>query len=275
MTVLWGRYAAVTLGNRVSGRAIKYDRLKIVFQVDKTSESNANTAKISIYNLSAEGRARAEEEKAFVLLEAGYETGFGQIFAGDVTRAYISRQGADWVVTVECGDGAEALRSAHVDKSYAPGTDYQNIIRDVAQSLVDQGKIVIGSILGTRSEKTQTGLSVSGQSQAVLDDLTKKQGLEWSIQDETLQILPRDKDIGRTAVLLTPDTGLIGSPIRREVEGGAGVEFKALLVPDIFPGRLVRIESRQLDGLFKVRKAAYSGDTHGQNWYVSGTGVAL
>lgn len=275
MTVFWNRYAAVTLGSKESGRALKFEQLKIVFQVEKTSESSANTAKISVYNLSDQGRALAEGQKAFVLLEAGYTDAFGQLFVGTIRRAYISRQGPDWVTTVECGDGGQALRATHIDKSYAPGTDYKQIIQDVAKSYVDQGRIVIGSLIGIQSEKAQTGLSVSGSSQSVLDDLTAKQGLEWSIQDETLQILPKQTDIGRQAVLLTPQTGLVGSPIRREVDSGAGVEFTALIQPALFPGRRVKIESRQINGFYKLRQVSFSGDTHGQAWYAAGKAVAL
>ena len=275
MTVFFDRYAAVTLGGRSSGRAVRYEGLRVVFQVEKSSESNANTAKVSVFNLSVEGRALAEEEKAFLLLEAGYRGRFGQLFVGDITRAYISRQGPDWVTTVECGDGSRALRSTHIDKSYAPGTDYADIFKDVVRSFVDQGKVGIGSMLGVKSEKAQTGLSLSGNSKAVLDDLTEKQGLEWSIQDETVQVLPKNAHIGRQAVLLTPDTGLIGSPIRREVDGGAGVEFRTLLIPALLPGRMTKIESRQINGFFKLRQVNFSGDTHGQSWYADGKAVAL
>jgi len=273
MEHLWQRYAAVTLGNRENGEAVKYDGLRIVFQVEKNSESNANTAKISIYNLGSKGRALAERKKAFVLLEAGYGERFEQLFYGDVTRAYISRQGPDWVITAECGDGSVALRSVHIDKSYAPGTDVKNIIQDVVQGFVDQGKVVIGSLLGLKSEKAQSGMALSGAGKSILDDLTRKQGLEWSIQDNTLQILPSDRDIGRQAVLLSPSTGLIGSPIRREVEGGQGVEFKALILPQLFPGRLIKIESRQVTGFFKLREVSFAGDTHGQPFYASGKAV--
>ena len=124
MGALWNRYAAVTLFNKNSSEAVKYDRLKIIFQIEKNSESNANTAKISIFNLSEKGRALAEQKGGRVLLEVGYQSSIEQLFVGDITRAYISHQGADWVATVECGDGADAIRSVHIDKSYAPGVDF-------------------------------------------------------------------------------------------------------------------------------------------------------
>lgn len=276
MEYLFDRYAAVTLGNKETGQGKKYEGLRVIFQVEKNSESNANTAKVSIYNLSEAGSALAEDEHATVLLEVGYDTRIEQLFQGDVSRAYISRQGADWVTTVECGDGADALRSTHIDKSYAPGVNYNDVINDVVQSFVDQGKVVIGSLLGVKSEKAQTGIAVSGSSKAVLDDLAARQGLEWYIEGNALYMLEHGADAGLQAVSLTSETGLIGSPIRREVDGGMGVEFKSLILPQLVPGRLIRIESRRIDGAFyKLRSVGFAGDTHGNAWYATGKAVAL
>ena len=275
MDRLWQRYIAVTIGTKGGGEAVKFDGLRIVFQVEKTSESTANTAKISVYNLGGRGRALAEKEKTIVILEVGYGGGIEQLFYGDITRAYISRQGADWVTTMECGDGSEALRSAHIDKSYAPGTDLKQVINDVAQGLVDRGKVVMGSLLGIESEKAQGGISLSGRNKTILDELTAKQGLEWSVQDNVLQILPKDQDSGLQAVLLTPETGLVGSPVKREVDGGLGVEFKALIQPRLTPGRMVRIESREVDGDYKLVEVKFAGDTHADAFYAAGKAVAL
>jgi hypothetical protein len=272
---LWQRYVAVTFGNQETSEATKFEGLRVIFQVEKNAESNPNTAKISVYNLGARGRALAERQKAVVLLEVGYGNRRDQLFYGDITRAYISRQGPDWVTTVECGDGSDALRSVHIDKSYAPGTDLKQVIKDVAQSFVDQGKVVMGSLLGIESEKAQSGIALSGSSKPILDDLTAKQGLEWSIQDNTLQILPTDQDNGLQAVLLTPETGLIGSPVKREVDGGMGVEFKALIQPQLTPGRLVKIQSREIEGVYKLNEVAFQGDTHGQAFYASGKAVQI
>jgi hypothetical protein len=272
---LFKRRVAVTIGNASSSEAVRHDRLRVIFQVEKTSESNANTAKISVFNMSDRGRALAEKEKSFVLLEAGYGDRIEQLFYGDITRAYISHQGPDWVTTVECGEASNALRSVHIDKSYAPGTDLKQVVKDVAQGFVDQGKVVIGSLLGVKSQKSQSGLALSGPGQTILDDLAAKLGLEWSIQGNALQVLPRDKDLGLQAVLLSSATGLIGSPVRRELEGGQGVEFSALIQPQLLPGRLVRIESRHVTGLYKIRSVSFAGDTHGQPFYASGKAVAL
>jgi hypothetical protein len=216
-----------------------------------------------------------EQPRAMVILEVGYGQRIEQLFYGDITRAYVSRQGPDWVTTVECGDGSQALRSTHIDKSYAPGTDLKQVITDVAKSFVDQGKVVMGSLLGVKSEKAQSGIALSGGSKTILDDLAAKQDLEWSVQNNTLQVLPKAKDSGLRAVLLTPSTGLIGSPVKREIDNGPGVEFKALIQPQLIPGRLVKIQSREIDGLFKLNAVAFQGDTHGQAFYANGKAVQI
>lgn len=275
MERLWNRYVAVTLGSKETAEAVKFTGLRVIFQVEKNLESNPNTAKISVYNLSAQARALAEKEKAVVILDVGYGENIEQLFYGDITRAYISRQGPDRVTTIECGDGSNALRSVHIDMSYAPGTDLKQVIKDVAQSFVDQGKVVMGSLLGIESEKAQTGIALSGSSKRIMDNLTTKQGLEWSIQDNTLQILPTDEDSGLQAVLLTPETGLIGSPVKREIQDGPGIEFKALIQPRLVPGRLVKITSREVDGLYKLRSVSFAGDTHGQAFYAGGKAVQI
>jgi hypothetical protein len=41
-----------------------------------------------------------------------------------------------------------------------------------------------------------------------------------------------------------------------------------LMVPDVWPGRRVRIESEEIDGTFQVSKASYSGDTRGDSWNI-------
>ena len=149
------------------------------------------------------------------------------------------------------------------------------VIKDSAQAFVDQAQVVIGSLTGMKSEKAQAGLTLSGDGKAILDGLAEKQGLEWSIQDNTLQVLAKDGHNGRQAVLLSPATGLVGSPIAREVEGGQGVEFKALIQPKLIPGGLVQIQSRHVSGTFKLRSTAFAGDTHGNDWYAKGKAVAI
>ncbi len=277
--VLFDRSVAVTIGSRKTGDAKKFIGLRTIFQVEKTSESFPNTAKISIYNLAESSRALVRATDPFVMLEVGYGGDLSILYVGDISRAYISRQGPDWVTTAECGDGLNAIRRVSVDKSYAAGTDYKTIIRDVAKTLVDEGKVALGSLLGIESKIARRGDVVSGASKDELDRLTENQGLEWSIQNNTLQVNPKDQALADDAILLTPETGLVDVPVLRDTKyEKTGVEFQCLIVPKIAPGRLVRIRCEQnktVNGFYKVESVNFSGDTHGQAWNANGTAVAI
>jgi len=76
-------------------------------------------------------------------------------------------------------------------------------------------------------------------------------------------------------VLLTPDTGLIGSPERsddiEETQSGErkrlGWRVKSLLNPQIRPGDRLQIKSAEVDGVFRAENVNHFGDTEGGDWY--------
>ena len=63
----------------------------------------------------------------------------------------------------------------------------------------------------------------------------------------------------------SPRIGLIG----KEASKQDGIEFKALIQTTRFkPGRKVKIQSREVDGFFKILKSKFAGDTHAPAWFV-------
>ena len=273
MGLLWRRKASVTFG--VKGEeGIKVTDLRIAFDIEKTSESNANTAKVTIYNLNENNRDLLKnKENLFIILDVGYLNGdIDQLLIADISRSSTKRQGSDFITVIECEDGGQALTEARVDKSYAPGTNLKSVTSDVVNSFVDAGQVAIGTLSRVKDEIAQNGITVSGVSKVIMDDLVEKQDLEWSIQDNEVQVMEPLQDTGEEIVFLTPDTGLIGSPILRE----KGIEFKALIQSTkIRPGRAVNLESRQFKGLYRVNKARYQGDTHDKTWYVICEGIEV
>ena len=267
MGLLWQRKVNAIFG--VKGEdGVKVSGLRVAFDIDKTPQSTANNAKISIYNLNESNRdlLKNDKENLFIILEVGYQDEIDQLWVGDIKRSTTGRKGADFVTTIESEDGGQAIREARIDKSYAPGTNIKSIIGDLANTLKDAGGVAIGTLSRVKDEVTQNGFTASGISKIVLDDLAEKQDLEWSIQDNEVQFLEPDQDTGEEVVLLTPETGLIGSPVSRE----KGIEFKALIqTTKIRPGRPVKIQSRQFDGLYRINKAKYQGDTHDKAWYIT------
>lgn len=281
MAQLWNRKAIVTMGIK-GGQGVKIEGLRIAFDIEKTNAKSANNAKIMIYNLNESNKSLLKtKEDLSLTLEVGYgANGVDLLFTGDIVRSTTQRNGADFITTIEVDDGDESLRKAKLEKSYAAGASEKTIVEDALQSMKDAGQIVIGSIDSLRDEVAQNGFSASGLASNIIEQITSKQGLEFSIQNNETQILGTDEDTGEDAIVLTPSTGLIGSPriglIGKDASKTDGIEFKALIQTTRFkPGRKVKIKSREVDGFFKILKSKFTGDTHAPAWFVNCEGQLI
>ena len=281
MGQLWNRKAIVTMGPK-GGQGVRIEGLRVSFDIEKTNEKSANNAKVLIYNLNESNKSLLKtKEDLSLTLEVGYgANSVDLLFTGDIVRSTTQRRGADFVSTIEIDDGDEALTKATLEKSYEAGTDMKTVIQDALQSMKDTGQVVIGSIGSIKDDIAQNGFSASGLASSIVEQITSKQGLEFSIQDNETQILEAAEDTGEEAIVLTPSTGLIGSPriglIGKEATKQDGIEFKALIQTTRFkPGRKVKIKSREVDGFFKILKSKFAGDTHASAWYVTCEGQLI
>jgi hypothetical protein len=240
--------------------------LQIAFSVEKGTDPSPNGCELSIYNLSKDSRAKVETAQQPVALSVGYGSTLFRLFTGDVQYASSTRQGADWVTTVHLQDGANGYRNSRINISLAAGTTLADAIRQTG----DAFGLPVGNLLEHLKnirggpEVFNRGVVLSGKTNEQFGKLMRMAGYGWSIQDGQLQVLGPDEPMPGTAVLLTPNTGLIGSPER----GDKGVvKVRALLQPYLFPGNPVRVEGLQTTGLFRVEKGKYVGNMQGPEWY--------
>lgn len=271
---LFGRTARLLIFKEGEASAKTISDLRVTFEIEKNSSSNANTAKITVFNLNENSRKFVEREGLRMVLSVGYSgvTGLNPViknlFTGDIKRTATEKSGPDFLTTFETGDGESKIEDSHFDKSYAAKTDVKKIMREVVNSFglnINEENIVdIES-----PKKFVHGVTLSGQTKKIMDDLTDKQGLEWNVQDEFIFVRTPDKIDQIQAVLLNKNTGLLNLPVKRE----KGIEFLSLLNTLLVPNKTVRIESRSLDqqifdGFFNIRKSVFSGDTREGDWIV-------
>lgn len=274
MSQLWNRKAIVTMGPK-GEQGVKIEGLRVSFDIEKTLGQPANNAKVMIYNLNESNKSILKtKENLSLALEVGYGDNVDLLFTGDIVRSTTQRNGADFISTIEIEDGDEGLRKATLDKSYVAGTNEKTIIQDALQSMKDTGQVIIGTIATLKDNIAQNGFSASGLASDIVNGLAKKQDHDFSIQDNETQILKADEDTGEEAIVLTPSTGLIGSPriglIGKDATKTDGIEFKALIQTTRFkPGRIAQIKSREVDGFFKILKSKFTGDTHAPAWFVT------
>jgi hypothetical protein len=251
--------------------------LDIAFNVVRTLTREPNTANITVFNLSPVNRSNLEVlEDAQVELEAGYGNKNGLIFKGDCEVNNVHTF-PDWQSVFEADDGGKAIRFDRVNLSFAPGTTLATVINKVAaEARVGIGNAALaalqGNLVDSGGKSFLNGITVSGNLAKQMNRLTKSSGLEWSIQNDTLQLLVNGQPLPQEAVLLNSDTGLVGAP---SVGNKGEVTFRSLLNKDIVPGGLVQLASQKLTGLFVCRKCTYIGASLGQDWYVDVEAKAL
>lgn len=245
--------------------------LDIEFTITRSLKKEPNTADIRIRNLHPDNRRRIEQARSVrVVLEAGYAPPLGtsMIFAGDLREIYTERDGADWVTHVATGDAEQTSKKARIHITFQPGTAVRKVIEETAKKLIGSYgnlKSIANIEVPNLGEKFNTGTVVSGNAAKELDRLLLSAGLEYSVQNGVLQVVKRGEGLDGTAILLTPATGLVGSP---SVSSDGTVRFRCLMIPDLFPGRKVQLDAINAKGVFIVDACKYVGDTASNDWIV-------
>lgn len=251
--------------------------LDVSFKVKRTLAARAGTLEMEVFNLSQEHRhelATAPRRRTFVSLDAGYEGpgGASRIFTGDLRKAVVARSGVDFVVKITAGDGEHSRRSARVSRSFAAGASLADVMGHLAESL-DVG--IGNAVEALRSARFARGGAVlaggtllHGSAADELTRLCEAAAMEWSVQDNCLQILPLGGSLGRTAILLSPSTGLVDSP---EIVNRRTITAKALIQPGLVPGQRVVVDSSVASGVWRITEVETSGETAGNDWYCTMT----
>lgn len=249
--------------------ALRIEGLRVVFKVERDLKPQPNQVEFVIYNLSESSRAKLENVGQRVVLEAGYEDAVAQVFSGDVRRAFSTKQGSDWLTKIEAGDGERAFVFGRVSKSYAPGTSVADVARDTIKALkTDPGAALekVGQLVGEYS----SGFAQHAKASTELTRLLSPHGFSWSIQSGRIEVLGPNEHLPEAAPLLTPETGLIGSPtisIPTKRTQPSTLKCRSLLLPTLRPGQRVVLKAEAISGTFVATKVAHVGDTHGGDFY--------
>ncbi len=260
--------------------------LSVAFSIERSLKPEPNTAEIQIWNLNADHRSQLEEsgnppkgsgEKGEPLtqpkagvpatIEAGYEAQTSLIFSGTLRTVFTVREGPDLITTLQTGDGEKQYQRSRISLSLAPATPNTSVLQQIVKALgLGEGNLAAASaLLLTLPPLFPQGGVLSGSSSQIMTRVSQSLGFEWSIQDGAVQLLQVSAPIQGTAVLLTPDSGLVGSP---SIDSEGVLTAQCLLIPDIFPGRLLVLESERLSGNYRVEKCNYSGQSAGVEWYI-------
>ncbi len=241
---------------------LSVEQLRVAFEIDKTINEKPNPAKIQVWNLNRDhiNQLLSQDYKK-VALSVGYGE-LRQIYAGDITKIRIQREGLDFVLTLECSDGHQAYTQSRAKTTLKAGATDKQIVEELQKTML---KVQAGAIDIPNQRKLPRGRVLSGNSRDILTKVARNNGADWSIQDGSLVFLPKDKVLNDDAVLISQDTGMINAPEQTD----EGLELTCLLNPALQIGGLVRVESiiEYFNGEYKIVKLAHSGDGIGGDWH--------
>ena len=219
---------------------VKVEGLRIAFDIEKDAEPEPNPAEISVWNLAKKTRAKMLDRIIPLILQAGYVDNIEQIFIGDIRPGGVTtvRSEGDWITTFKAGDGDNAHK-ARIQESFAKGAKPKDVFRKVMEKIEEHlsgNKSLAAKIADKIADAIEAGKKggldavldeffggtiVSGNAIKEISQLLKSFGYGYSIQDGHQQVVEDGKWTDEDPVLLTPDTGLIGSP-----EPGSEIEIK-------------------------------------------------
>lgn len=291
--------------------------LDIEFKVLRTIKSTPNKAVITVWNMNQDHRAQILKRNQPdanpqhivgipVHLEAGYVDNSSTIVQLDLREVSSQRDNNNWKTTLAGDDGGRAWREARISKSFTKGTPISTVLTQCAQAM----GVGFGNVGNFSSGVQIEGLGAVLPSNMVLDGSASTQmdrvvksisntvnglqtGLTWSIQNGVLQILPKGTPLNQSAILVSPQTGLIGSPessIDSSVSLGNPQQFslanavakkpkqpkpkdpgivrlRTLLIPGLVPGRKIDLESAAFSGGYMITEVEYLGQSWSNEWH--------
>jgi hypothetical protein len=263
---LFGRTARLTLGTtQIDCIDSTNAGLALTFHIKKNLKPEPNSVEIKVWNLAPNTRKSIETPKTVpVKLEVGYGGDLFTIYLGELHSAQSARQGADIVTSISSGDKEAGILGARTLIQVPASASPQQLLQFAAQGLTASG---IG--LGNLNTQTPTGTTggpartLHGVASNVFGQVCRANGLEWSVQDGALQVLPIGSSLGATAVRLNADSGMLGSPT---VDTKGILTVKSLIQPDLMPGRPLIVEAAFLQGAYRIEEVEFVGDTWGTSW---------
>jgi hypothetical protein len=210
-----------------------------------------------------------------VQIDAGFVGQTATIFLGEMRSAQTVRSGPETITELNTGDGDVALGLQRMNAAFTAGTTPLAIV----QALLAQAGLGTGNLAAVQSAFTQAqgtlfarGVAFKGNPAQALADICQGLGLEFSIQNGAAQFLSLGQPLAGQAYLLSPATGLIGSPT---VDSAGILSCMTFILPGLNPGAPIQIESAYIQGTFRILSVEFDGDTWGNDWYCKITGASM
>lgn len=283
MTAQYKRKASLTV---ISGnQLIDLTDMHFTFDIRAWTMNTPKTAYIRIYNLSKTTSRLITKEGDQIMVSAGYEGNFNQIFKGEIVQVRNGRENStDTYLDVTAAVSDKLYNYAMLNFSMAAGSDAIGRLGQISKNV----GINTGTIQAPQNGATlPRGVVFFGMARDHITAQASTIGAQWCITDDgELDVVVTGGYKQGDIPVITSDTGLIGFPEQTEI----GISGKCLLNPNLQQNMLVKLDNSQIrqygysnaytgpdqtqstppltaDGTYKLLFVNHVGDTRGQDWY--------
>lgn len=268
MSQLFLRNAYLTIipkkgkGLQIGGDPLNPYRFK--FNVEKYDDSGAGgSAQIDVYNLSDSTIGALRADGTQVRFNAGYGKDTPVLAFGNVYEAPLKMSGSDRIVSLEIIETGYVMDNCVIQMNMGANCTNQQAVNFILNQLYALGAVA-GKIIPLNPVTTyQKGIHYSGSVRTILARLLKQVGYSFSLSNGTINIGPRDSNVGNVVYVLSPTTGLIDIPTPNiEIGNYSMYNFRSLLNARLNSTSIVKIISKYVkNGFYRVFKASHKGDT--------------
>ncbi len=202
----FGRQCILTIGN--SKESIQINNLRTAFSISHTHDKTPNKATIRIWNLNPSHRHQVTGGE---FKQVSLAVGFGSLencrvlYAGQITKPAVIREGLDFILELTCDDGATAYRDAFVNVTLAAGSTHEDVIAHCVGQMtgITPGNIGLPGTVTFKRAKV-----CYGPARHVMTQVADHHGADWMIQNGELHILHPDYCLPGEGVLLNESSGM-------------------------------------------------------------------
>lgn len=256
--------------------------LQVTFDISKTADSkrtNGNSAAIEIYNLDRSSIQLLQGDFLECTFSVGYaDEGARVVAKGNVVEVKTVKRGTEFITQVRMGEGYSDLNHEKLKGLVSAGSTVEQVIEEIRKQMPNVAR---GAYVGTNlNNPIVFGWALNGTPAQMLRKLCEAHNMEYSVAGGVLSVSDENGLYTKDTLLapvISKETGMIDTPFHTTASGwkpkksalrGSGVQFKALLNTECVPGRIVKIESEDIEGFYRINSTRFSGDYRGNDWYV-------
>ena len=236
--------------------------LTIDFDIRRGVFAEANTAKLTIYNLGPDTRARLYHDRyrissttfQKIQMFAGYNTSKTQtmIFLGNLIEAKSYKTRTDWVTEISGFDCGLGLLKGNISLTVDKWT-----VESIAKTLTQKMQFVAFGAVGNIKTKSSRRISMVGSAFEIMQRLCGD-GLVYA-DNGVLYAIREDEYIkkpGQVDLVCGPNN-ILGTPVR----GEGLLDVKIVFEPSAFVGQAIQLQSKEAvyNGEYVVRGIRHQG----------------